>query len=90
MNTLLAQSQVLGTNDQLIPLLFSDQTPFVIIKFLVLAALTLYLVFGLVMIRQIGLMTDTIKSSINPGLKLIGYIHMLAAILVWLFAMALL
>ena len=79
-----------GFINTLLELGSSGQGPLFLVKLFIMFGLTVYLVFGLVVIRQVSLMTRTIKSSINPTLILLGYIHMIVAIVVWLIAFVLL
>lgn len=80
-------SQFFGT---LSGLQFTDQTPLLILKLAILVGLSLYAVFALVIIRQVGLMTQTVKTSVNGTLRVVSYIHMVATIIVWFFALTLL
>lgn len=54
-----------------------------ILKLVILFCLSIYLVFGLVVIRQISIMTSTIKTPLTGQLRLLGYVHMIIAIFVW-------
>lgn len=51
----------------------------------VVAAL-IYVVFSLVVVRQISVMRRTLKTSLSPHLQLLGIIHLLfaIAIVIWL------
>ncbi|HKY74464.1 MAG TPA: DUF5657 family protein [Patescibacteria group bacterium] len=69
---------------------FTDQTPLLVLKMAMLVGLSLYAVFALVIIRQVGLMTQTVKTSLNGTLRLISYAHMAATVVVWLLALTLL
>ncbi len=68
----------------------SGDGPLLLVKLFIMFGLTVYVVFGLVVIRQVSLMTRTIKSSITPTLRLLGYVHMIAAIVVWIIALVIL
>ncbi len=57
------------------------------VKVGVIFILALYLVFSIIVVRQISLMTKTVNTSLTPTLKIIGYIHLAASVLVWLFAL---
>jgi hypothetical protein len=59
-------------------------------KIAILFAFTLYLVFGVVIIRQTHLMTRTVSTPLDPTIKLLAYAHMIASIFVWLMAFMLL
>jgi hypothetical protein len=68
----------------------TGSVPLMILKIVILFGLSIYLVFGLVVLRQISLMTRTIQTSLTGPLKTIGLIHMVVAIIVWLTAFVLL
>lgn len=53
-----------------------------IAKFFAIFALILYIVFALVVVRQIRLMTDTLEVGFESPIKLLGYLHLGVAILV--------
>ena len=59
-------------------------------KLLIILILSLYLVFGVIILRQISLMTKTVDTPLTPKIKFLGYIHMIFAVLVWLCAIVLL
>lgn len=61
-------------------------TPFLLFKAAILLAIGMYIVFALVMIRQIDLMTKTVKTPITPMLKLVGLVHMIASVIIWFVA----
>ena len=68
----------------------SGEGPLLLVKLFIMFGLTVYVVFGLVVIRQVSLMTRTIKSSITPTIRLLGYVHMIVAIVVWFVALIIL
>lgn len=86
----MTQPRAAGFFNTLFALGASGNGPLLLVKLFIMFGLTVYLVFGLVVIRQVSLMTRTIKSSINPTLILLGYIHMIVAIVVWIIALVLL
>lgn len=86
----MTQLPAAGFLNALLTLGSSGQGPLLLVKLFIMFGLTVYVVFGLVVIRQVSLMTRTIKSSITPALELLGYIHMIAAIVVWFIALVLL
>jgi hypothetical protein len=61
-----------------------------IAKIFVLAGLAIYLVFALVILRQIRLMIDTVKVDLERSIKFLSYMHLIFAILVFLTALAIL
>ncbi len=61
-----------------------------IIKTFALVLLGIYLVFGLVVVRQVKMMTDTLQLGFEGLAKLLAYGHMAFAILVFLTALIIL
>lgn len=61
-----------------------------IAKIFVLIGLFIYIIFGFVIVRQVKLMTDTVQTGFEFMMKLLGYIHFLFAIAVFLFALIIL
>lgn len=56
-----------------------------IIKIFILIFLGIYVVFSLVIIKQISLMATTIEIGFEKQLKLLGYLHFLFAVGVLIF-----
>lgn len=61
-------------------------TTILLVKIASLILLGMYLVFSLVVVRQIKLMTDTLQLGYEQMVKMLGYIHLIFAILVFLAA----
>ena len=59
-------------------------TFWMVIKFIYLLGIGTYLLFSLVMIRQVTEMTKTLNGSLNLPLKAIAWIHLAVAIGAWL------
>lgn len=57
-----------------------------IIKGLVLIILALYIIFAVVVVRQVQLMTDTLEVGFEWQLRIISFVHLLFAIGVLIFA----
>jgi hypothetical protein len=55
-----------------------------LIKLALLVLLSLYLVFSLIIVRQIKLMTSTLVLGFEAPIILLGYIHLAFAILVFI------
>lgn len=68
----------------------STNTVYFLSKMAILFGFGLYLIFGFVVIRQVSLMSRTVSTPIDGTLKLISYLHFLAAAAVWLMAFMLL
>ena len=62
----------------------------VVVKIAALILLGLYLVFSLVVVRQIKLMTSTLSLGFEAPIITLGYIHLAFAILVFLAALIIL
>jgi hypothetical protein len=61
-----------------------------VVKIFALIALVIYLVFALVVVRQIQLMTQTLKVGFEVPLKTLAYGHLLFAVFVLLAALVVL
>jgi hypothetical protein len=61
-----------------------------IAKIFALIGLTIYLVFAMVMVKQVHLMTRTFEGGFEWAIKLMSYAHLLFAIGVVLFALIIL
>ncbi len=58
-----------------------------VVKIFVLVALAIYLVFAMVVVRQVQLMTQTIKVGFEMPLKTLAYGHLVFALFVLLAAL---
>jgi len=61
-----------------------------IVKIAALILLAMYLVFALVMVRQVRLMTDTLQLGFETPVILLSYIHLVFAVLVFFAALIIL
>lgn len=61
-----------------------------IAKGIVLLFLVIYIIFAVVVLRQIGLMTTTLKVGLEGTLRVFGYLHLILAIGLFLIALILL
>jgi hypothetical protein len=52
-----------------------------------LFAILLYIVFSLVVVRQVHLMTNTIKTGMTVFVRLLAYLNLAAGVIVFLFAL---
>lgn len=59
-------------------------------KVFALIGLAIYIIFALVVIRQVGLMTKTIEVSFGKFIKLISWAHLIFAVFVFLTALVIL
>lgn len=73
------------TFDQILNFLLSIQI-WTISKIIVCFALFLYIIFAVVVVRQVRLMTEAINFSLDWFLKMVAMIHLLGAIVVLLLA----
>lgn len=67
-------------NPDLIKNLFSFTTFEVIIKWLAVGGLVVYSIFALVIIKQVGIMSETFDADANVILKLFAWAHFLMAV----------
>jgi hypothetical protein len=58
-----------------------------IAKIFILFGLVIYFVFALVVVRQVQLMTETLAVGFETQLKILSYLHLAFAILVFLAAL---
>lgn len=61
-----------------------------VVKILVLILLAMYLVFALVIVRQVQLMTDTLQLGFEFPVKVLSFVHLIFAIFVFLSALIIL
>ena len=61
-----------------------------IAKILVLFALLIYVVFAIIVVRQVQLMTQTLEVGFELPVKLLSYIHLLLALIIFIIAIFLL
>ena len=69
---------------------FNFISPWILAKIFVLFGLLIYILFGLVVARQIKLMTDTLQTGNEGIIKIIGFAHLLFTIAVFIFALIIL
>jgi hypothetical protein len=72
--------------DQFINAIFPLQV-WGIFKILLVLGLFVYLMFALIIIRQVDLMTGVLSGRLNPGIRIAGYIHLGFAVLVLICAL---
>lgn len=70
--------------------MITDFSIWLLIKILVLIFLAIYIIFSLVVIRQVQLMTKTLEVGFETQLRLLSFAHFLCAIGVFIFAIAIL
>lgn len=63
---------------------------FVLFKFLILFGFGLYIVFAAVILRQEQLMANVLEESFEPVLRFASFLHLVAAIAVFLLALLIL
>ncbi|MFC1711008.1 DUF5657 family protein [Patescibacteria group bacterium] len=61
-----------------------------VVKILYLFALGIYLVFAIMVLREVDLMNRTLKGVFNLPIKLVAWIHLIFAVLVFLLALIIL
>lgn len=55
-----------------------------VFKFFLIALMILYVLFSVVVIRQIAIMRQTLITTFSPTIRLFGYLHLLFAVMVLL------
>ncbi len=61
-------------------------TVWAVVKIFFIVGLSVYLIFALVVVRQVQIMSQTVKLSFELPIKIIGIIHLLFALLLLVFA----
>lgn len=61
-----------------------------IVKGFIIFALFLYLIFSFVVVKQVGLMIETLEVDYEQGVKLLAWLHFLFALAVLVFAIIIL
>ena len=69
---------------------FSQTGPELILKWFLVAGMVMYVFFALVMIRQVGIMTETFESEVNGTVKTFAGLHLLMALFLLIVAIVLL
>ena len=59
-------------------------------KIFVIFAMFIYLIFALVVVRQVKLMTDTLEVGFELPIRILSYVHLVFAVLVLLAAFVIL
>ncbi|PIU03499.1 hypothetical protein COT44_03575 [Candidatus Shapirobacteria bacterium CG08_land_8_20_14_0_20_39_18] len=67
--------------------MFLNAQIWLVVKLFVILALLIYLIFAIVIIRQVDLMTKAINFSLDGILKIIAVIHFVGAIVIFLVAL---
>lgn len=55
-----------------------------------LVFLFLYLIFALLVVRQVGLLTSVLGTHFSPLFRTVGFLHVLLAVVAFLFALVIL
>ena len=58
-----------------------------IAKWIVMFSFLLYVIFAAVVVRQIQLMTNTLEVGFETPIKILGYIHLLGSVLIFILAL---
>ncbi len=61
-----------------------------LVKALFVIGFGIYIAFAVIVVRQVGLMAKTVQTNYNLPIKLIAWVHLGAAILVFLLALLML
>ncbi len=54
--------------------------PELILKGFLIVGLLMYTFFALVVLKQVGIMTETFESDVNPAVKMFAWIHLMLAL----------
>lgn len=65
-------------------------TIWLLVKILFLIGLGIYILFAAIIIRQVALMNRTLKGTLDIGVRLLAWIHFLAAIFIFILALIIL
>lgn len=57
------------------------------VKIMFIIGMILYLIFGLVIIRQVGHMTKTLKVGFETPIRLLAWVHFFAAVGLFVFSL---
>ena len=60
--------------------LFGSEVVLIFLKASILIILLLYVIFALMVVRQVDLMSKTLITGISPAVKIIAIVHALSAI----------
>lgn len=78
---------VLGTIfDPNSPILFSVAFLLSILKWMFLIGFSVYILFAIVVIRQITIMIRTVRTGFELPITFLGYTHLFFAVSLWIFA----
>lgn len=69
---------------------FTTITIWFVVKIALIIILSLYLIFALVVVRQVRLMTDTLQLGFEMPVIILSYLHLIFSILVFLSALVIL
>lgn len=61
-----------------------------LVKALFVIGFGIYIAFSVIVVRQVGLMAKTVQTNYNLPIKLIAWVHLCAAVLVFLLALLML
>lgn len=68
---------------QLIAENYESFDPLILLKLLFLAGLGIYLAFALIIVRQVGLMTKTLNGMLDIPIRLVAWVHLGVAVMVF-------
>ncbi|KKU22613.1 hypothetical protein A2701_00800 [Candidatus Amesbacteria bacterium RIFCSPHIGHO2_01_FULL_47_34] len=59
---------------------FMGVSPWMVVKAFMIVGLILYMVFALVIVKQVGIMTESVEADANGVVKLLAWAHLLMTI----------
>ena len=87
----LQRHSALWNSEQLIEFLTKlAANPWILLKILFLVAFLIYVAFAVIVVRQVNLMIKTLDGVLNLPLRMIAWIHLLAALIVFVLAVVIL
>lgn len=75
---------------QILATIAPELTIWLLVKFLFLIGLGIYIFFAAIIIRQADLMNRTLKGTLDVGVRLLAWIHFIAALFIFVLALVIL
>ena len=75
---------------QILATMAPELTIWLLIKLLFLVGLGIYIFFAVIIIRQADLMNRTLKGTLDVSVRLLAWIHFLAALFIFVLALVIL
>ncbi len=69
-----------GNNLNLVGGFLRGVTMFSVLKWFFVAGLLMYTIFAIVVVKQVGVMSESVESDANPVVKAFAWLHLIVAI----------